>query len=239
MSNYKAVLTDVDGTMVNSEAIHGAALKQVAKAYYGVELTDQQLQAINGLGAKKRFELVQQARRDAGLDPMIKENKFREHLAAYFVAHWRAIEPMPGAKEFLQRADEQGLRQAAVTNSQANIADVALSSLGHDRARLEFTIAIEDVQEGKPSPEGYLRAAAKLGLTSPDQRRGIIALEDSFVGAEAAKRAGLTVIQIQPDPAHIHPDADLVVSRLDDPRVAQFVGFGPRPQAQPGFGKAA
>jgi haloacid dehalogenase superfamily, subfamily IA, variant 3 with third motif having DD or ED len=239
MSSYLAVLTDVDGTMARSETVHGDALKQAAKAYYGVELTDQQIHDINGLGAKKRFELVQNERAKAGLDPNIDEDEFREHLAAYFLTHWKQIEPMPGAKEFLNRAANKGLRQAAVTNSQADIAEVALASLGKDRAHLEFMIAIEDVAEGKPSPEGYLKAAAKMGLTTPEQRARIIVLEDSWVGVEAAKAAGMTVIQTQPDPSHVHPDADLVVPRIDDPRVEKFVGFGPAPSAFPSLGRAA
>jgi len=239
MSEYRAVLTDVDGTMARSENVHRDALKQVAKAYYGVDLTEQQLDDINGRGAKKRFELVRDAARRKNPNAHLDETVFRDQLSAYFLTHWRQIEPMPGAKEFLSRAAQAGLRQAAVTNSPTDIAEVALSSLGRDRRHLEFVLGIDDVAEGKPSPEGYLKAAARMGLTSAEDRCRIIALEDSLVGVEAAKRAGLTVIQIQTDPKHIHADADLVVSRLDDPRIARMIGFGPTPDARPGLGKAA
>lgn len=239
MSRFRAVLTDIDGTMARSENVHRDALKQVAKAYYGVALTDQQLDDINGKGAKKRFELVRDEARRNNPNATVNEAEFREQLSAYFLTHWRQIEPMPGAREFLNRAAEAGMRQAAVTNSQRDIGEVALSSLGTDRRHLEFVVAIDDVTEGKPSPASYLLAAEKMGLTSAEDRRQIIALEDSLVGVEAAKRAGLTVIQIQPDPKHVHPDADLVVTRLDDPRVANLVGFRPNPNARPGLGKAA
>ena len=239
MSRFRAVLTDIDGTMARSENVHRDALKQVAKAYYGVELTDQQLDDINGKGAKKRFELVRDEARRNNPNAKVNEAEFREQLSAYFLTHWRQIEPMPGAREFLNRAAEAGMRQAAVTNSQRDIGEVALSSLGADRRHLEFVVAIDDVAEGKPSPASYLLAAEKMGLTSAEDRRQIIALEDSLVGVEAAKRAGLTVIQIQSDPKHVHPDADLVVTRLDDPRVANLVGFRPNPNARPGLGKAA
>ena len=239
MSRFRAVLTDIDGTMARSENVHRDALKQVAKAYYGVALTEQQLDDINGKGAKKRFELVRDEARRNNPNAKVNEAEFREQLSAYFLTHWRQIEPMPGAREFLNHAAEAGMRQAAVTNSQRDIGEVALSSLGTDRRHLEFVVAIDDVAEGKPSPASYLFAAEKMGLSSAEDRRQIIALEDSLVGVEAAKRAGLTVIQIQSDPKHVHPDADLVVTRLDDPRVANLVGFRPNPNARPGLGKAA
>ena len=143
MSRFRAVLTDIDGTMARSENVHRDALKQVAKAYYGVALTDQQLDDINGKGAKKRFELVRDEARRNNPNATVNEAEFREQLSAYFLTHWRQIEPMPGAREFLNRAAEAGMRQAAVTNSQRDIGEVALSSLGADRRHLEFVVAID------------------------------------------------------------------------------------------------
>jgi HAD superfamily hydrolase (TIGR01509 family) len=225
MARFKALLTDIDGTMAHSETVHRDGFKQVAKAYYGIELSEQQLDEINGRGAKARFQLVQDELAKAGKNPNVSEQEFRDHLAAYFMTNWKKIEAMPGAGKLLREANESGMRTAAVTNSQADVAAVALASLKGEQNRLEFTISIEDVKEGKPSPEGYIKGAAKLGFTTPEERRQVLALEDSLVGVEAAKRAGLTVIQIQHDPKHIHPQADLVVPRWDDPRVAKFMGL--------------
>lgn len=234
MARFDAVLTDIDGTMARSEGIHRDGMAKVGQAYYGVTFSDDELDAINGRGAKKRFELLQNARHRNGLDPHVSESEFRDHLTAYFLTQWKRIEAMPGASNFITTAHGSGMRTAAVTNSPAQIADVALSAIGPAKDRLEFVVSIENVQNGKPDPQGYMLGAKRLGV-EPSR---VLALEDSKVGVEAAKRAGMTVIQIQHDPAHIHPEADLVVPRLDDPRVTHFVGLK-GPGVQPYMAKVA
>ncbi|MEM6904071.1 MAG: HAD family phosphatase, partial [Pseudomonadota bacterium] len=206
-----AILSDIDGTLVLSEELHAKATRKMAKAVFGVDLSDEALRGINGQGSKRRFELIQDAVREAGGDPnQASQAEFDQMITAYFLTHWDEVTVMPGAQRLFDKAAGNDIRLGAVTNSRAKTADITLSVLGDQRDHLEFVISLNDVSTGKPDPEGYLKGAERMGLTTPEQRSQIVALEDSLVGVEAAKRAGFKVIQIQTDPDMIHPDADLV-----------------------------
>lgn len=99
-------------------------------------------------------------------------------------------EPMPGAVA-LARTVAGRLPVAVVSNSPRHIVELTL-------ARAELTdvlpviIAAEDVVNGKPAPDLYLLACEVLGV-APAQA---VAFEDSLVGVNAAKAAGLTVVGV-------------------------------------------
>ncbi|MBV6634083.1 MAG: HAD family phosphatase [Alphaproteobacteria bacterium] len=240
LSRPLAVLTDIDGTMALSEELHAEGTKKIAKAVYGIDLTEEELREINGQGAKKRFEMIERALERSGKDPAkANQAEFDDMMTAYFMTNWDKVTVMPGAQRVLNKLSANDVPMGAVTNATSDVADVTLAVLGDEREHLQFTVSLDDVLKGKPDPEGYLKGAAKLGLTTPEQRSQIVALEDSLVGVEAAKRAGFKVIQIQTDPKMIHPQADLVVKDLNDPRVDYLLGIGPDPAAIPRKGLAA
>jgi beta-phosphoglucomutase-like phosphatase (HAD superfamily) len=83
-------------------------------------------------------------------------------------------------------------------------------------------LASEDVSNGKPDPEIYLKAAARLGK-APES---VLVLEDSRAGVEAARAAGTVVIGVphEHSPADGLHRADLIVPRLDDPALLARLG---------------
>jgi beta-phosphoglucomutase-like phosphatase (HAD superfamily) len=85
---------------------------------------------------------------------------------------------------------------------------------------LSAVVSAEQTHAHKPRPDVYLEACRKLAVDPSDA----IALEDSAIGAAAARAAGLLVIVIPSSPdARI--EADLTVARLDDPRVLDVFGL--------------
>jgi beta-phosphoglucomutase len=82
-------------------------------------------------------------------------------------------------------------------------------------------VSAEDVASGKPDPEGYLRAAAALGVARADA----VVLEDSEAGVRAAKAAGMRCVALLGTVASERlADADEVVERVDEALVERLLG---------------
>jgi len=179
----EAVLFDMDGTLVDSEGTHHRALSDVldglglAKpAGFDAAMTGQSLRAVYD-------HLVA----EAGLPLSYAElatAKYRAFLDRIGELHWR-----PGAQQALAAVAEAGCAFAVVTNSDRMLLDASLKVLGLTRPDLT-TVSRNDVREGKPQPEPYLRAAWLLGL-APAR---CLVVEDSQAGATAGLAAGMTVI---------------------------------------------
>lgn len=96
---------------------------------------------------------------------------------------------LPGAAELVAEVQEAGLPYALVTSSEPEVVDAVLSKL---HVKFPVIICAADVSHTKPDPEGYLLAAAKLGV-EPQQA---IALEDSVNGVLAAEAAGYRTVAV-------------------------------------------
>jgi sugar-phosphatase len=82
-------------------------------------------------------------------------------------------------------------------------------------------ICADDIEHGKPHPEGYLTAASQLGRAAHE----CVVVEDAPAGIEAAHAAGMSVIAIATTyPADRLTEADAVVERLTDLRVSSRDG---------------
>jgi HAD superfamily hydrolase (TIGR01509 family) len=93
----------------------------------------------------------------------------------------------PGAHALLAALDRLALPWAVVTSADVRLARARLSAAGIPEPPLLVTV--EDVRVGKPDPEGYLLAAARLGV-EPSR---CLVVEDAGPGVEAGRAAGMTV----------------------------------------------
>jgi HAD superfamily hydrolase (TIGR01509 family) len=101
----------------------------------------------------------------------------------------RGVQVMPGALELVAEVAEAGLPHALVTSAEPEIMAAALDAIG---VHFPVTVCAADVAHGKPDPEPYLRAAARLGV-KPERS---VALEDSPTGIRSAYAAGLPVVAV-------------------------------------------
>lgn len=208
-----AVLWDLDGVLVDSTRFHYEAYRKLL-AECGQEIGFDEFRNLFGLrndailrrllGELPPAEMEQLADR--------KEELFRELIAG-------KVEALPGAAELARRLREAGVPMAIVSSTpRANI-ELILGSLGLAEA-FAAVVAAEDAQRGKPHPEGFLAAAERLGVPPAD----CVVLEDAPEGLEGAKAAGMRCIGVATTrPPERLSEADLVVDRLDDPRVEAFV----------------
>jgi beta-phosphoglucomutase len=101
------------------------------------------------------------------------------------------LAPLPGAAEWLRRLRDGGWRQAIASSAPRENVDVVLRVLGLERM-FGARVAAEDVRHGKPAPDVFLTAAARLGV-APAR---CVVVEDAEAGVEAARRAGMRSVAV-------------------------------------------
>jgi beta-phosphoglucomutase family hydrolase len=213
-SPIAAILWDLDGVIVDSAPFHYEAYRRVLAAR-GVLLSEERFRKeLLGL----RNEAILQAL--LGATGPAEARRLAAQKEAIFRRLLRGrVRALPGALPLLRRARQAGLRQAIVSSTpRRNIATI-LKELGAGEL-LDAVVGEEDAARGKPDPEGFLIAAARLGV--PPQ--GCVVIEDAPQGIAAGKAAGMRVIAVSTTrPPELLAQADLVVPSLDDPRIWPFL----------------
>lgn len=204
MNRSQAVLWDMDGTLVDSAEFHWWAWRDTM-TNEGIPFTHEQFLASFGqrndsilgqlLGGKATPELIERI-------GDTKEELYRKHVRQH------GIKALPGASEWVHRLSHEGWKQAIASAApRANVATI-LEVLRITDC-FEAIVAAEDVHRGKPDPEVFLCAAAKLGVVS----ERCIVVEDADHGVEAARAAGMKCIGVSAAGKPLR--ADLGVTSLD------------------------
>jgi beta-phosphoglucomutase len=200
----RGVLWDLDGTLVDSAEFHWLSWRETMAAE-GIAISYQQF--LDSFGQKNDRILAEWLRPDPSPDRIRRVGEAKE-LAYRRLAQERGLTPLPGAAEWIHRLHARGWKQAIASSApRANI-EVMLRVLGVNRD-FDAIVGAEDVVTGKPDPEVFLTAAARIGI--PPARCVIV--EDAAVGIEAARRAGIKSIGVSRAGAL---DADVVVSTLSE-----------------------
>ena len=188
LSGVRAVLLDMDGTLVDSDAAVERAWHAWASEYR-VDLGGAPLIA-HGMPAVGN---VRRLRPDLSGDDAAAAAQRQLELQYGDVSDVTAA---PGAGELLGDLDRLGLPWAVVTSADPTLAQVRLAAA---RIRPRLLVTAEDVRAGKPDPEGYLQAARRL---TADPRRCLV-VEDAEAGVAAGRAAGATVAALKRVPADI------------------------------------
>ena len=179
----RAVLWDLDGTLVDSEPLHRRTLYAVL-AEVGCGHPPDLDALLVGLSIDEVHALL---RERFGLTLALDE--FARRRAALFVAHAHAVPARSGALEIVAALAARSVPQAIVSNSDGAIVRANVAAVGLDSYGL-LALSRDDVANPKPHPEPYLSAARALGI-EPGR---CVVVEDSPTGARAGIAAGCTVL---------------------------------------------
>jgi sugar-phosphatase len=175
----EAVLFDMDGTLVDSDAAVERAWRTWA-VEYGVEPAAV-LAVAHGAPAERTVRLVRPDLDDAD----VAEAAARQLTLQY--DDLSDVVPTPGALELLASLR---LPWAVVTSADVRLAKARLGAAG---IAAPVLVTVEDVRVGKPDPEGYLRGAELLGV-APEH---CLVVEDAEVGVAAGRAAGAQVAALK------------------------------------------
>jgi HAD superfamily hydrolase (TIGR01509 family) len=200
----RAVLWDLDGTLVDSADYHWQSWRDTMAAE-GLPLTYEQF--LDGFGQKNERILQGLLGGDASPERIRRISDAKEE-AYRRLARGGGLVPLPGAAEWVARLHGQGWRQALATSAPQPNVEVMLAALGFEDC-FDAVVSADDVTIGKPDPEVFLKAAGKLAV--PPSR--CIVVEDAAAGIEAARRAGMRTVGVG---RAATLDADLSVRSLTD-----------------------
>ncbi|TQJ87826.1 HAD-IA family hydrolase [Streptomyces sp. SLBN-31] len=201
----RALLLDMDGTLVNSDAVVERIWRHWAERH-GLD-ADEVMKVVHGRQGYASMAVLLPDR------PMEQNHADNARMLAEETADTDGVVEIPGAAEFL--ASLNGLPHALVTS-----ADVALSTARMTAAGLplpSLRITAESVAASKPDPEGFLKGAAELGIAPAE----CVVFEDSAAGIAAGRAAGMRVVGVGPR-ADFH-EPDIVVRDLTQVRVEATV----------------
>ncbi|MEY2232852.1 HAD-IA family hydrolase [Streptomyces sp. BF23-19] len=187
----KALLLDMDGTIVNSDAVVERCWREWAVSH-GLD-PQAAMKVVHGRQGYATMAVLLPDR------PMELNHAENAVMLARETADTDGVVPVAGAPEFMAALD--GLPHALVTS-----ADTALAAARMTAAALpmpEIRVTAESVKASKPDPEGFLMGAAALGVDPAD----CIVFEDSAAGITAGRAAGMRVIGVGPRAAAHAPTA--------------------------------
>jgi HAD superfamily hydrolase (TIGR01509 family) len=189
MGNFRAVIFDMDGVLVDSEPLF--------------------LNAINRLLAQENASPVTGAENEMYLIGTTVEETWRRlkgmcslplavdiYIEKYDVVVRQVLKeqltPQPGVSRLIRECRQRGLPKAVASSSLRSWVDLKLETLGLQDA-FEVVLGGDEITHGKPAPNIYLLAAQRLGFPPSE----CIAIEDSPVGIAAAVAAGAYTVAVR------------------------------------------
>ena len=195
LSHLTAVVFDMDGLMVDTESIYQSAWRAAAQRF-GYHLSETTLRATTGRRLEDCYQILRSAADDAFPMPAFLElwpQLWHEQVSTY------GVPQKPGLTALLDLLDTHQIPKAVATSTEYPEAVFTLEKAGI-ADRFSLIISGDQIANGKPAPDIFLRAAERLGV-APQQ---CLALEDSEAGVLAATTAGMVTIMV-PEIEHVAP----------------------------------
>ena len=199
----RAVLWDLDGTLIDSGDYHWRAWRETMRGE-GVDLSYQMF--LDSFGQRNDRILTTWLGDAVAADEIRRIGDAKEAMYRD-IARREGLVPLPGARKWVTRLRRAGWRQAIASSAPRANVDVMLEHAGIDEY-MDAIVSAEDVTRGKPDPDVFLAAAGRLGVTPA----ACVVVEDAAAGIEAARRAGMRRIGVNPQTSL---DADIYVRSLD------------------------
>jgi beta-phosphoglucomutase family hydrolase len=212
----QAVLWDMDGVIVDTGPYHLMGWHEVF-GRRGLKYSDDDFRRNFG---KRNDDIVRIvaggsiSAEEANLIATEKEVVFRQKAAGN-------LKPFPGALELINSLKERGIKIALASSAPIENVRLVTNDLGLEGV-FDVVVWGREVTEGKPSPQGFLLAARRLGV----EPGHCVVIEDSVAGVTAAKRAGMKCLAVtNTNSREKLAEADMVVDTLEKVSVADLAGL--------------
>jgi len=212
----KAVIWDMDGVIADTAPFHFEAWQGVFNQR-GASFTEDDFR--RNFGQRNDTIIRNTLGKDIPLSEIEaiateKEENFRQGAR-------HNIKPLTGAVKLLKSLKEYGFSLALA--SSAPVANIQLVTRELDIENcFQAIVSGREVKEGKPSPQGFLLAAKKLGV----EPENCLVIEDAVAGVTAAKRGGMHCLAVtNTNPKTSLAEADLVVDTLEGVTASDLEGL--------------
>lgn len=219
MPTPRAVVFDLDGLMFNTEDLYQEVGAEILRRR-GHAFTQELLDRMMGRPGKVALQcMIDMHQLDATVEMLQAETDelFPDILRA-------KLAPLPGLIDLLAALERHRLPKGIATSSRRNFVERVLGQFQW-QPRFEPILTSEDITDGKPHPEIYLKAAARLGIAPGE----MLVLEDSHNGCKAAVSAGAIAVAVPGahSASHDFSGAAFVARSLADPRIYERLGISP------------
>ncbi len=204
-THLRAVLWDMDGTLIDSSEFHWLSWRD-ALAAEGYNLTHEQFLA--SFGQRNDAILRGYFGEDMPLNEIERISEAKE-VGYRKLVRKHGIDLLPGVERWLRDLKQAGWRQAVASSAPRPNLETIIDVLNIGDC-FDALVTAEDVQHGKPAPDVFLKAADQVGVPP----ESCIVVEDAPAGIEAARRAGMRAIGVRS--SHGNLQADQVVQSLAD-----------------------
>lgn len=184
-NSAKALIFDIDGTLADTMPSHYAAYRKIL-GFYGIDFEYDLFLSLAGTPVLPQMQLIKEMFHPAGFDPeKVVAQKENEYL--------KTIHSTKPIKKVLDVFNSycNTMPVACGTGSEKRIAVSTLKSLGIFE-NVHALVTSDDVLHGKPAPDTFLLCAKLLGV----EPQYCQVFEDGNAGIEAAKNAGMMVVNV-------------------------------------------
>jgi beta-phosphoglucomutase len=203
MNMTRAVLWDMDGTLIDSEELHWISWRNTMA---NEDITISREQFLSSFGQRNDSIIPRWLGAASTPERIERIGNAKEEMYRDLVRR-DGVSPLPGVTNWLHRLHSQGWLQAIASSAPRANVEAILEALAAADI-FQTIVSAEDVHRGKPDPEVYLTAAARVGAL-PGR---CIVVEDAESGIEGARNAGMKSIGV----SRKHLAADVVVQSLDE-----------------------
>lgn len=202
----KAILWDMDGTLVDSEPLWGIATYEMSEKM-GRRITEE-VRALTVGGTTTNTVNICAEYAGLSLNPEDQHQWVQGMFRRMGILLASELQFRPQIPQLLSEANVLGIPMALVTNTARSLTTKALNTIGEDH--FAFTLCADEVEQGKPAPDLYLHAVHTLGVDPDD----CLAVEDSTAGMTSALGAGCRVLGVPTEDSVVVPEGVHTLRRL-------------------------
>ncbi len=208
MSNYKAVVFDIDGTLVSTNKLIFASFNHVTNKYLGKEYSQEEIVALFGPTENVILKEWMKDKYDSAC---------KDYYAFYSENHDSMTHHIEGLKEFIEELRNKDLHLGVFTGKGRDSSMITLEKLGISEY-FDIVVTGDDVETFKPSPEGLNKIISNFNL-KPDE---VLMIGDAPSDVQAARDAGCKCVSVVWDGHPIYDpeelESDFCVSTVEELR---------------------